>query len=447
MIVTFRIFVLFSLLCPFFALAQHWEKVGLTQASIVDLYTDSSNNELFICGGFLQTPDSLVLNGIAKYHNGMISNLGPGFLGNPITNCAGKINEQLYVGGWADPAIERSIAKFNPITETWTPLINAPWGAVRGFKQIDNLLHYYGSFDYADSGATSQYVGVIMNDTCYNSPWLDPYTQSFSSIVMDIEKFQNKLFLGGSFTVNGNKRVFCYFDSTGVHQVGQWNSSNDQVACLEIWQNKLILGGYFPGNPTSNDISLLTYDGTSLNPLLPDNPFLIVYALKAYHNLLFIAGYHNDSASCDVQVFDGNTLTSLTHYQLNNAVRDMEIMDDTLFIAGFFQNCFPPDNISGVAKYSVAVSQLTGYKQTDKETEMDISIYPNPIESWFSINNASQITAIEISNILGQSIYQNENFQAQNNERIPFPETGKGMYVVRIKNTKGLWNSYKVIKK
>jgi hypothetical protein len=125
----------------------------------------------------------------------------------------------------------------------------------------------------------------------------------------------------------------------------------------------------------------------------------------------------------------------------------MEIMDDALFIAGFFQNCFPPDNISGVAKYSVAVSQLTGYKQTDKETEMDISIYPNPIESWFSINNASQITAIEISNILGQSIYQNENFQAQNNERIPFPETGKGMYVVRIKNTKGLWNSYKVIKK
>jgi hypothetical protein len=76
-----------------------------------------------------------------------------------------------------------------------------------------------------------------------------------------------------------------------------------------------------------------------------------------------------------------------------------------------------------------------------------LSLYPNPIESWFSINNASQITAIEISNILGQSIYQNENFQAQNNERIPFPETEKGMYVVRIKNTKGLWNSYKVIKK
>ena len=441
MIVTFRIFVLFSLLCPFFALAQHWEKVGLTQASIVDLYTDSSNNELFICGGFLQTPDSLVLNGIAKYHNGMISNLGPGFLGNPITNCAGKINEQLYVGGWADPAIERSIAKFNPITETWTPLINAPWGAVRGFKQIDNLLHYYGSFDYADSGATSQYVGVIMNDTCYNSPWLDPYTQSFSSIVMDIEKFQNKLFLGGSFTVNGNKRVFCYFDSTGVHQVGQWNSSNDQVACLEIWQNKLILGGYFPGNPTSNDISLLTYDGTSLNPLLPDNPFLIVYALKAYHNLLFIAGYHNDSASCDVQVFDGNTLTSLTHYQLNNAVRDMEIMDDTLFIAGFFQNCFPPDNISGVAKYSVAVSQLTGLKKAENVSDGNISIYPNPCNKNIIIKGIETPFHFEIRNLQGQIIAQgtSNTYQIDTSPLLP------GCYLLRLQNADGI-NTAKIIK-
>jgi hypothetical protein len=280
-----------------------------------------------------------------------------------------------------------------------------------------------------------------MNDTCYNSPWLDPYTQSFSSIVMDIEKFQNKLFLGGSFTVNGNKRVFCYFDSTGVHQVGQWNSSNDQVACLEIWQNKLILGGYFPGNPTSNDISLLTYDGTSLNPLLPDNPFLIVYALKAYHNLLFIAGYHNDSASCDVQVFDGNTLTSLTHYQLNNAVRDMEIMDDTLFIAGFFQNCFPPDNISGVAKYSVAVSQLTGLKKAENVSDGNISIYPNPCNKNIIIKGIETPFHFEIRNLQGQIIAQgtSNTYQIDTSPLLP------GCYLLRLQNADGI-NTAKIIK-
>jgi hypothetical protein len=430
---TFRIFVLISFLYPFFARAQHWEKVGLNQASIVDLYTDYSNNELFICGGFLQTPDSLVLKGIAKYHNGIISNLGTGFLGNPTTNCAGKINGQLYAGGWADPAINRSIAKFNPITETWTPLINAPWGAVRGFKQIDNLLHFYGSFDYADSGATSQYVGVIMDDTCYNSPWLDPYTQSFSSIVMDIEKFQNKLFLGGSFTVNGNKRVLCYYDNTGVYQVGQWNSANDHVGSLEIWQNKLIIGGYFPGNSSCPDISLLAYDGTTLYPLLTDNPFLVVYSLASYGSLLFIAGYHIDSASSEVQVFDGTHLTSLTNYQLNNGIRDMEILDDSLYIAGFFQNCFPPENISGVAKYSVPVSQLTGLKKTENISDGNISFYPNPCNENISIQGIEIPFHFEIKNLQGQIVAEGHSKSNQMDTSQLLP----GCYVLTLSNKVG----------
>lgn len=425
-----------SFLCTFLlglVYGQNWQGVGLIQGSSGDLTPDPLNNLLYISGAYLQNIDSTIFNGIAGYQAGNLFPLGTGFLGNPLVSCTGVIDNHLYAGGWADPTIERSIAKYNPQNGTWSPLANAPWGTMRGFKIIDSLLYFYGGFNYPDSIGPRQHVGVIVNDTCYYSPYFPPITQSSSSFVMDMEKYQDHIYIAGSFSINGSTRVFGYSDGTQIQQVGQWISSNDHVASLEIWQDKLILGGYFPGNGLNNDISLLAYDGYSLQPLIPDNPFLVIYALESFNNLLILAGYLIDSGVCDVQVFDGSSLTSITNFQLNNGVRDMEIFNDTLYIAGFFQNCFPPEIISGVAKYSTPLSELSGISSKNQISKGILSLSPNPCTTTLTISSVEIPFQYEFYNLHGQEVSSGNSTSKQLDVSSLLP----GIYFLKVKDRKG----------
>jgi hypothetical protein len=197
-----------------------------------------------------------------------------------------------------------------------------------------------------------------------------------------------------------------------------------------------------------------------------DNQQPNTYSICNNNGLAYIQTANSINRTC-IKMFDNNeNLIWSTLYGDNtpNNGSTITFSSDEILIGGSLplttspwtladipgpQDYFQNNNLGGFNEMALASFALSSVMNIEKKELVQelLSLYPNPIESWFSINNASQITAIEISNILGQSIYQNENFQAQNNERIPFPETEKGMYVVRIKNTKGLWNSYKVIKK
>jgi hypothetical protein len=116
-------------------------------------------------------------------------------------------------------------------------------------------------------------------------------------------------------------------------------------------------------------------------------------------------------------------------------------MDDTLYIAGLFRNCFPPENISGIAKYSVPVSQLTGLKKAENVSDGNISIYPNPCNKNITIKGIETPFHFEIRNLQGQIIAQgtSNTYQIDTSPLLP------GCYLLRLQNADGI-NTAKIIK-
>jgi N-acetylneuraminic acid mutarotase len=67
-----------------------------------------------------------------------------------------------------------------------------------------------------------------------------------------------------------------------------------------------------------------------------------------------------------------------------------------------------------------------------KSSEENIGIYPNPGKGKFTINGTSQITAIEVYNLLGDRIYTDYNLRQQTPEELYLSNAPKGIYVVKI---------------
>jgi hypothetical protein len=81
----------------------------------------------------------------------------------------------------------------------------------------------------------------------------------------------------------------------------------------------------------------------------------------------------------------------------------------------------------------------TGIKSLVRETA-DISIYPNPTNSTFTIN-AENITSIIIFDLLGNKILETKSSQ----NSIDVSNLASGQYLVRIQTSNGVMNK-KIIK-
>jgi hypothetical protein len=64
----------------------------------------------------------------------------------------------------------------------------------------------------------------------------------------------------------------------------------------------------------------------------------------------------------------------------------------------------------------------------------NITVYPNPSKSKFTINAKNNVNAIEIYNLQGKRIYTDYNFDLQNSKEIDLSVYAKGIYILKVFN-------------
>ncbi|MFA4852040.1 MAG: T9SS type A sorting domain-containing protein [Bacteroidales bacterium] len=74
-----------------------------------------------------------------------------------------------------------------------------------------------------------------------------------------------------------------------------------------------------------------------------------------------------------------------------------------------------------------------------------VEIYPNPTGGKFTINSNSNITSIEINNVLGEKVYSNSKFNKQTSNEIDLSNSSKGIYFVKIYDGEKIYNEKIVI--
>jgi choice-of-anchor B domain-containing protein len=139
-------------------------------------------------------------------------------------------------------------------------------------------------------------------------------------------------------------------------------------------------------------------------------------------------------------------------YNAGLRVLDISGIDnENMFEYGYFDT-FPPNNQAGFSgawnvypffpSRNIVISGDAGFTLVLDPTELSVteqqiggfSIYPNPTNSIFTVTSiSSPITQIEIFNLLGQQIFQ-QDVQSLASVEIPINQLTPGMYMVKVNN-------------
>lgn len=203
---------------------------------------------------------------------------------------------------------------------------------------------------YGDSISDALYVGGRMENlpaltsdhvmtwdqtvwTTLSSNPLDP------GVVRDIVRFQENIYVGGSFT-----------DLTGTKHLGYWDGGNwnalskvpdESIFCLLSTDEYLYAGGLFHEVDSMQSPGIAAWNGTQWTaiPGLAVNPR--VYAL-AYFNGYLIAGGNSipddNGQEADLKYYKDSTWQAIPGWQIGGwgDVLDMAVYQDHLYVGGNF---------------------------------------------------------------------------------------------------------------
>jgi hypothetical protein len=205
-----------------------------------------------------------------------------------------------------------------------------------------NLLYIAGEFSYIDNvlargvitwdgvGIDTLQCGIDINQS-----------GGFPSPIFSIEKYNNKLYFGGSYSVAGNinSPFIASWDGTN------WDSLpkrfNGAVTCLFEYNNELFACGAFTqiGNDTINKIA--KFDGVNWTTVGNNQTWSnSIKCLSFYKGELYIAGGFSDPPNgiYNIAKWNGsNWVSPGSGIQgfLGN-VRDMIVFNDELYVGGLF---------------------------------------------------------------------------------------------------------------
>jgi hypothetical protein len=210
----------------------------------------------------------------------------------------------LYVGGWfivAGSAVADGVAKWNPVTQTWSALGSGVNNGVSALAVLDGKLYAGGDFSTADGQSANSIAS-----------W-DPPTQTWSALGLGTDGWvgalavlDGKLYAGGGFTTAGGvsaNRIACWDPPTQTWSalgsgIGGW------VGALAVLDGKLYAGGGFTaaGGMSASyiacwDPAAQTWSGLGEGVNGDDHPR--VYALAALNGKLYAGGRFTTAGGVD----------------------------------------------------------------------------------------------------------------------------------------------------
>jgi hypothetical protein len=158
----------------------------------------------------------------------------------------------LYVGGWftaAGSAVATCVAKWDPVTQTWSALGSGPEG-VCALAILDGKLYAGGEFRTA-GGVSANHIACWDPPTRTWSP-LGSGTSGTHDSVFALTVLDGKLYVGGSFDTAGEvsaNHIACWDPATQAWSALGSGMSGERpfVRALIAFEGKLYAGGEFAG--------------------------------------------------------------------------------------------------------------------------------------------------------------------------------------------------------
>jgi hypothetical protein len=334
----------------------------------------------------------------------------------------------------------------------WDSIPGGANGPLYHMMEHEDYLYCAGSF----SECGGQPANLVFR---YDGEHIEPLVESFDDWCYGYAMafYNDTLFVGGNFQ-DYNREVYALASvhNNQVHRVGQGLPPSCNLSALEVHNGVLWLGGYIsPGVIGPDSYTLAYYDGHSITPS-PWQPDGRVKALKSYRNELYIAGRfayiqdkeaHGLAKINDFGYFSLNTDSLFRHdgtfgsYSFN-IVNDLEIWNDTLYLAGAFGRIGDHENLNGIAKLNRALS-------ADAESNINsVVIYPNPTNNFITLetdrffNQDAEVICYDAS---GRLLFRQTWPFGERQYRLNLRHLTAGLYFVTVETEQGV-ESHRIIK-
>jgi hypothetical protein len=254
-----------------------WSALGLGIGSTAQvLVLDSSNNKLYVSGGFTAAGGSTSIKYIAAWDilNSTWSALGVGVGNYVYAMYLDSSNSKLYVGGGftsAGGSTANRVAVWDIKISTWTALGNGVGNSTPYAFALDNSnnkLYVGGGFTSAGGVASRNYVAVW---DISNSTWSALGTGLGSQVnTLALDMSNNELYIGGNFTTAGGTTssyatIYSTTNSSyypvGNYIIGANNGTNGEIYSfsLDTSNNRLYVGGNFTTTSDATSSQMTNY--------------------------------------------------------------------------------------------------------------------------------------------------------------------------------------------
>lgn len=422
-----------------FAFSQNWVQVGLGGygSDVKKLYTDASNNLLY-AGGNFKTSGTDTIKGIAKWNGVKWDSLKSGV--NYDVVAIAYYNSELYAGGGFTKAGGLSanhIAKWNGTS--WSAIGSGVGNWVLDFHNYNSQLYVGGLFGYADTTSTMSIARRIGN------AWYSVGQTTWTAAqIKTISDYNSEIYMAGQFNADTSNNILRW-NGNKWHAVGQGIKSFSHSGFINkimVFQNKLVIGGDFTMNDGNADNFIMQWNGSNFSTV-GGGLNGVVNDMVVFNSKLYVVGAFSIAGGIvanRIAYWDGTNWCGLGS-TFNGGVSSIEVYNNELYIGGSFTQ-IDGNNINYVAKwiggnFTSSCGNTIGIKELSNP--FIFSIYPNPVSDllYIDLNKSEfQNSEMEITNYLGQTVLK-QSFS----KSIDVSKLSSGYYILKVNKSSLLFYS------
>lgn len=371
---------------------------------------DSIANKLLVSGTFRTDGTCLTVNGFTMWDGLTFDSVATNLEMAPAYIQI-DYNNSIYGSRRFSEILEPGIYMAKLVNQNWEPMMNSPNRHIECALQVQDLLYIGGAFEQCEGTQcylVASFDGVSFEPLVSNGFVEDGWR------VLDLAFYQDQLFAGGKFQLlNQNGESVWNLGVVSEDWMSLFPipfSSASIVESLQVFENDLYIAGLMTIEGEEAYHSILKWDGSVLSDLSTYNyddligPFNErLTDMEVYDNMLYVAGWFDqlEGQPCQgVARWDGMSWECLNTEIISplwNAVHDIEIIEDTLYMAGDFVS-IGTDTLRCIAKRNLALSGINEY------SDIQLHITPNPATHIIAISSSNSIYELKISDITGRSI-------------------------------------------
>ncbi len=355
----------------------------------------SFGGELAVAGYFEYGGDTH-LNGVGLWDGSGWQALGTGLLGSDRIWALAEYQGKLVVSGNFDEiggAASPNMAQWTGLE--WQPFEGGGAPEARALLAAGTDLYVGGDFTTA-GGLPAE------NIACWDGASWSDLDGGLNDRVYALLMLDGDLLAAGSFTADTH--------GAPLNRIARWDGVawfplsqglNGIVSDLVVWNGALIAGGYFNQVDGASTPYLAIWDGTAWQPF-PSGPNDFVTRLEVYNGRLVVCGDFSALGGVPagyIGQWDGASWSplgsglDLSDWGAGMYMRDLQVLDDHLFVAGSFRNA------GGKPSYGIAcwTEDLTAIAENvTPARSLGVWNYPNPFnpstEIVFTLPAAAPVT-------------------------------------------------------